>query len=194
MRLQTRTALLVEAIYKWNIETGTSKKYIAHDIIVAIRAADIYEALEVYDVVFNETGDIFKDAPRFYEKLFRWLGELDIKQQPDKLWFVEHLIVQAMPPNIRTDYLNRVYSDSGVSVTTSIIGSDGTVSIEALLKGLIKEHSDIQQAVVELPRCNDIGQLKEIRREASEAIAITQSAYEVVDQKIAEIEQATKAV
>jgi len=188
MRINTRLDHLKQIVAKWRRLPGVNKQVIALSVIEQMNRHNFKEALSQVGIAFTDSGNVFNDAQRNAEKIFRWLGEMDIAEQPGKLFYVEELIVSALPEELRTEYLNSVYSKSGVYISNPEKQACGLIDVTVIVSALIKENSEAQIAVHQLAQSSTLKQLKAAERELRESISITQAALDGVKAKIKQFE------
>ena len=144
-------------------------------VVDAFYALKFDEHLDVKEVKINWCvgGDDFeKDMRHNMQKLFRWLDAYqESKANPAKLFYIEQVIVAAMPEDLRVKYLNEVYMCSGVSVTKKAPSKHEELDINDMVKSLIKEGSEAQQAALNLGNNPTKETLTSAIREISESEA-----------------------
>lgn len=184
MKQQSRINLLRSSIKQWLEIPKVSRQVLAVEIVEKINNLGFKETLSDMGISFANSGDHYHDARVNAQKLFRWLGESDdgIYTSHDSLWHIEQAIVAAMPEGIRIGYLNAVWSITGSHITKSCKSSECAeeVHFPTLLINIIKECSEGQVAVAELPHATSRAELESHLKEVSESIASFQYAYEVI--------------
>lgn len=192
MRNYTRLEHLREVVAEWRKLPKVNKQHIAFSVMEEIARHEFKDVLASVGIAFTDSGNEYNDAQRNAEKIFRWLGEMDIAEQPAKLFYVEEILICAMPESIKTDYLNRIYNKAGAYVSFPEKSGHDHADIELICATLIKENSEAQIAVFKLSKCLSMKELKLAEKELSESISITQAALDSVRANIG-IEQSLKS-
>tara|TARA_R110001599_G_scaffold339851_1_gene559739 strand:- start:29876 stop:30463 length:588 start_codon:yes stop_codon:yes gene_type:complete len=184
MKQQSRISILRSSIRKWLEIPKVSRKVIAVEVVERINSLGFKETLADMAISFANTDDHYHDARVNAQKLFRWLGESDegIYENADSLWHIEQAVVAAMPEDIRVGYLNSIWSITGSHITKSCKSenSPSEIHFPSLLINVIKECSEGQIALAELPNATSINELKSHQTEIAESIAAFQYAHEVI--------------
>jgi len=200
MRQESRIDLLKAAIKKWLELPKVSRPVIAIEVAEQIHDHGFKDVLADMGISFANTGDVHHDARMNAQKLFRWLGEYDdgIYVNFGGLWQIEQAIVKAMPEDIRSYYLNSVWSITGAHVTKSCTSDESNnyaPHLPSLLSSVIKESAEAQIAIVELSQNPSLKDLAKHKQEITESIAAFEAAHEVVVSMIEKSEKTTlKAV
>ncbi|WP_434359852.1 toxin YdaT domain-containing protein [Parasalinivibrio latis] len=181
-----RLMTLHKYISKWLQRNGMSQSVVAQEIVESFRALDLDKALQVEDIFFMDTGDVFTDVATNRQKIFRWLGFMDngSKRSPSRLFFVEQAIVAAMPPDIRASYLNEVYGDCGMFFGAEAIATEFCrLDPSKMTESMIKEGSEAQIALLQLGENPNHEKVREAIQELRESIATNLSALRLIDEK-----------
>tara|TARA_R110002049_G_scaffold282589_2_gene462423 strand:- start:4661 stop:5257 length:597 start_codon:yes stop_codon:yes gene_type:complete len=189
MRNYTRLDHLREVVAKWRKLPDVNKQSIAMSVIEEVERHEYREILARVGIAFTDSGNLYNDAQRNAEKIFRWLGEMDIAEQPSKLFYVEDIFVSAMPEVIKAEYLNRIYNKAGAYISFPQKSDHEHADITIICPLLIKENSEAQIAVFKLSKGLSLKELKRAESELSESVSITQAALDSVKATIKRLEQ-----
>ena len=184
-RSQNRLAILRRWVEAWSALPRTNRQLVAQDIFEAFNEHGLAEYLSGTGVEFTCTDDLSRDMRTHSQKLWRWLGAYEeANAQPDKLFYIEQVIVAAMPEQIRIGYLGEVYQRAGVSIGIELGGE--AMSPARIAQTLIKENAEAQLAVINLrPDCspeemgNALRELHESAAATAAAIAAIEKTYTV---------------
>lgn len=184
-RSQNRLAVLRRWLETWAELPRHTRQLVAQDIFEAFTKQGLGEHLSGTGVEFAATDDIHHDMRVRCQKLWRWMGASEeTKPQPDKLFYIEQVIVAAMPEQIRTGYLNEVYQNAGLSIGIELGGE--AMNPAKIAQSLIKEGSEAQLAVINLsPNCtaeekaNALRELHESAAATAAAISAIENSYMV---------------
>ncbi|WP_431688936.1 hypothetical protein [Hahella sp. NBU794] len=148
-----RLVILTKHLNRWLEKANVSQTAAAQEIVEQFRALGLDKELQAEDIFFMDTGDVFTDANTNRQKIFRWLGYMDngTKKSMGRLWLVEQAIVAAMPADIRVAYLNEVFGDCGVCISSlSQDRSCSRLDVSRVVESMIKEDSEAQIALLKL--------------------------------------------
>ena len=166
---QNRLAILNHYVDRWLSLPRMSRQRLGDEVVQTFYALGFDDALAKLGIHFNQTDDIAKDLRPRSQKIFRWLGHYDeVKSSPDRLFYVEAVIVAAMPEQVRLAYLNEVYSCAGVFI--GVQHDDGGIAGEKMAAALVKENAEAQISVMELGPTPDAQALSRAKKELRESI------------------------
>ncbi|BCE02941.1 hypothetical protein [Marinicellulosiphila megalodicopiae] len=180
-----RLVILNKHIQKWLDLPGINQSLVAQSIVEEFKRTNLDSELQIEDIFFMNTGDVFADVNTNRQKIFRWLGVMDngAKRSPARLFFVEQGIVGAMPEDIRISYLNEVYKDSTACFSTANVNKgDSKLNRFAITESMIKESTEAQLAVLQLGDNPTNQQLHKAEIELREDIATKLEALELLMQ------------
>jgi hypothetical protein len=184
-RSQNRLAILRRHMDAWSHMTRHNRSLVAEIIFEAFNECGLAEHIAGTGVEFTSSEDHYNDMRVRGQKLWRWIGAYeDCKPQPDKLFYIEQVIVGAMPEPIRVAYLAEVYAAANISIAIDH-GGEG-FSPARLASVLIKENSEAQAAVVELGADATPEQQERALKELRESAAATRAAIEALEQHLNE--------
>ena len=110
-----------------------------------------------------------------------------VETHKDHLFDIEAVIVQAMPGDLRTQYLNSVYSPAGVSIAQMCESSTGSIDLVSVIELMIKEDSEAQIAILRLSKNAHLSTLEQAEKELIESIALKVAALETIRDEIEQI-------
>lgn len=174
MKTESRLKLLVRAVNKWVDLPGKTRAIVCQEIVEALEVSGMKETLEAEGITFNTGGDLLNQMRVNAQKLFRWLGCYDeVHAFPDRLFYVEPLILAAMPEDIKIHYLNSVYGPSGVTVCRLSIGeASDEFDLLKMVREITKENADAQVCLIDHSCSQSKETAKRAHEELSEALAI----------------------
>lgn len=184
-----RLGLLNKHISRWLERNGVSQSVVAQEIVEEFRRVGLDKTLQIEDIFFMNTDDVFTDVNTNRQKIFRWLGLLDngSKKSVGRLFLVEQAIVGAMPTEIRLDYLNEVFSDSCTCFSTdSMDRSYSKLDRSQVAESMIKEGSEAQIALLRLGENPSSEQVKEAYIELKESVATNLEVLDLIEEKYPE--------
>ncbi|BDM64569.1 hypothetical protein NFHSH190041_20210 [Shewanella sp. NFH-SH190041] len=148
----SRIDLLNRYVQKWLEMPRMTRAKLADQVVDAYFTLGFDEHLQHTGIKWCLGGDDFeKDMRHNQQKLFRWLGLYEeCKSSPANLFYVEQVIVAAMPAELKTGYLNEVYMCSGVAVARKAPAKRETLDVTELAMKLIKESGEAQMAALNL--------------------------------------------
>lgn len=171
---QNRLAILRRYMGIWSELPRHNRSLVAELIFEAFAASGLQEHIAGTGVEFTSSEDAYNDMRVHAQKLWRWIGAYeDAKAQPDKLFYLEQVIVSAMPESIRVSYLSEVYASADVFIAINQGGE--ALNIARMACTLIKENSEAQAAVVELGNNASPAQVDVALRELRESGSATSS-------------------
>lgn len=191
-----RLGILTKHIARWLERNGVSQSVVAQEIVEEFRRIGLDKALQIDDIFFMDTGDVFTDVATNRQKIFRWLGLLDngAKKSTGRLFLVEQAIVAAMPEDIRLNYLNEVFEDSCMCFSTdSMDRSMSRLDRSRIAESMIKEGSEAQIALLRLGDNPSFEQVENAYRELREAVATHLEVVDLLEEKFPELTGKRKA-
>ena len=189
MKTRTRFERLTIAIDAWLKKSDVDRQIMT--ILVAEHAKQLgfTQLLASEGITFNEGGNPSDNIRANAQKFFRWLGySQENKAKPGYLFALEHIIVAAMPEQIRLDYLNDVYGIAGVTAVSKLpaTNNDGLAAND-ISAALTKEHAEAQISIIKMSSDPSLTQAKKAKRELSEAIAMGQCALSAIEEKFSDL-------
>ena len=179
-RSQNRLAILRRYMDAWADMPRHNRSLVAEIIFEKFNELGLAEFIAGTGVEFSSSDDYSKDMRVRGQKLWRWIGAYEeTKPQPDKLFYLEQVIVAAMPEPIRIAYLGEVYTASNLSI--AIYQGWGGNSPANIAKALIKENAEAQAAVVTLSADSTHEEFATALRELRESAAATRAAIVVIE-------------
>lgn len=178
MKQQSRLELLTKTIHRWLELPKVSRSIIAAEIVAASERLGMASILANEGISFNRSGDVYNDSRVNAQKIFRWLGQYQENHaMPERLWFVETIILAAMPLSLRLQYLNDVYAGIGITMIADCVAANPQLDITQIAIHLTKENAEAQIAVISLgiepSEAEVISAHKELRESrATTAVAI----------------------
>lgn len=178
---QNRLAILRRHMDAWAQMPRHNRSLVAEIIHESFQKSGLSEYITGTGVEFTSSDDHYNDMRVRGQKLWRWLGAYeDCKPQPDKLFYIEQIIVSAMPEEIRVAYLAEVYATAKVCIAISQSGEG--FSAARIASTLIKENSEAQAAVVELGQHGTPEQRARALKELRESAAATRAAIAALEE------------
>ncbi|MCX4025076.1 hypothetical protein H0A36_23400 [Endozoicomonas sp. SM1973] len=178
---RNRITLLLKYIHRWLDHPKMSRSLVGEEIVKIFYELNFDEALIKEGIQFLRTNDVSNDMRTHAQKIFRWLGYYEeVKPSPSKLFFVEAVIVAALPLDLRMAYLNEVYDVAGVYIGVKQSSSEGICS-QTMAARLTKENMEAQLSVIELGHNPTADAVKNAHRELKESAATTQAAVEALE-------------
>lgn len=190
MKQESRLKLLVRMMNRWVDMPGKNRSIVCQEIVEAVDATGMRKTLEQEGIIFNSGGDLYHDMRVNAQKIFRWLGVYDeVHAFPDRLFFIEPVIIAAMPGDLRTEYLNSVYAVSGVMVCNRTAGQGAGAGLQ-LLKAVMKEQSEAQVSLLDHESVQTVNSARKAHREISEAVAVGSAVMGELERRIKELSAA----
>ena len=182
MKTQSRLALLMKVVHRVLELPRMTRFAFAMDVVTAVERLGLKVLLANEGITFAQTDDVHNDARVNAQKLFRWLGQYE-GQHPivDRLFYVEQAIVAAMPVHLRMQYLNDVYSHSGVTIVADQRGTSSGLKPIDMAASLTKENAEAQVAVIQLGSAPSRDQVMNAHRELKESAAISQASMTLLE-------------
>ncbi|EMH6924414.1 hypothetical protein N0002_24295 [Pseudomonas aeruginosa] len=181
MRTESHTLIstLLGVVNQWRRREGWSRETVVQHIV---EAHERIQGALVTGIIFDPpTRDTTERMKVNADRVFRWLddGTKDTNLVPAN--FVPSILA-ALPTDLKVQALGDILTPLGVSVR--LIGGDAGQRPEVLcmLRTLIKENGEAQQAVANLVDGADDQELQEAHRELSESRAATDEALRMIDQ------------
>lgn len=143
LQFQAPVAILRAEIEAWRTENRMSREAVAIVIIEAHKASGADVATEIsFDF---PGGDAYDRAKKSAQKIFRWLDEGNLPAQ------LVPSILAALPVERRLACLSQMYCNLGVQVRPIDAGTVETINLPAHLPKVMKEATEAQLALVNLP-------------------------------------------
>lgn len=178
---QNRLAILRRHMDAWAELPRHNRALVAELIVEQFQASGIQEHIAGTGVEFADSDDHYNDMRVRAQKLWRWIGAYEeAKPQPDKLWYIEQVIVSAMPEALRVAYLGEVYLQSCLSI--GIDQGGDCINPAKIAQTLIKENSEAQAAVVCLNSASSESDISTALKELRESSAATLSAIKALEE------------
>lgn len=115
---------------------------------VALEFLEVLSQLDFAEVSFSEHPDLYERSRAVAQKLFRWLGSDEhVSADLGRLFQIEALLVEALPADIRLDYLSRVYPS--VMVATRVVDDLDTLALRQPALDLVSRQNASQQALLD---------------------------------------------
>lgn len=185
MKQHSRLDFLMMAIHRWLELPKVSRSIAAAEIVGAVERLGMVAVLANEGITFNKSSDPYNDSRVNAQKIFRWLGQYQENHaMPERLWFVEPIILAAMPEQLRLQYLNDVYSCCGVTVVSNCNQHDSDeIELTNVAIFLTKEHSEAQIAVMQLNHIESPANIMAAHKELREAAGATTAAIQVLEKE-----------
>lgn len=153
--------ILRTEIEDWRRAGNLSREAVAAGVIDAHQALGGEAAT---GVDFNFVGDAYAQAKKAAQKLFRWLdvdGTLPAGIVPS--------ILQSLPVDVSLSILNKLLCPMGISARAADCAAPAAANFSMHLRCVMKESSEAQMALVNLPEDASDDQLLDAHRELIEA-------------------------
>ena len=178
---QNRLAILRRYMDAWADMPRHNRSLVAEIIYEKFNDLGLAEFIAGTGVEFSSSDDYTKDMRVRGQKLWRWIGAYEeAKPQPDKLFYLDQVIVAAMPEPLRIAYVSEVYLAAQLSI--GIDHSADSACPAKIARTLIKENSEAQAAVVELDRDSSAADIDTALKELRESSAATRAAISALEQ------------
>lgn len=141
-QFQAPAAILRAEIEAWRTSERMSREAVAISIVEAHQQLGAELATEIS---FEYEGDAFTRARKSAQKIFRWLDEGNLPAQ------LVPSILAALPVERRLACLSQMYCNLGVQVRPIDAGTVETINLPAHLPKVMKEATEAQLALVNLP-------------------------------------------
>ncbi|HCR1638155.1 TPA: hypothetical protein ONA83_003572 [Pseudomonas aeruginosa] len=179
MRSESHTLIstLLSVVNQWRRREGWSRETVVQHIVEAHERINAHIATGiVFDPPSRDAMDRMKANA---DRVFRWL---DDSTKDNNLLPANFLpsILAALPNDLKIQALGDLLTPVGVSVRL-IDGEGGEREVLCMLRSLIKENGEAQQAIASLVDGADEGELQEAHRELSESRAATEEALRMID-------------
>ncbi|MCS7821913.1 hypothetical protein N0019_26535 [Pseudomonas aeruginosa] len=180
MRSESHTLIstLLGVVNQWRRREGWSRETVVQHIVEAHERINAHVTTGiVFDPPSRDAMDRMKANA---DRVFRWL---DDSTKDNNLLPANFLpsILAALPSDLKIQALGDLLTPVGVSVRL-IDGVGGEREVLCMLRSLIKENGEAQQAIASLVDGADEGELQEAHRELSESRAATEEALRMIDQ------------
>lgn len=181
MKHRSRVQQLNIAIRQWADTLSVRRHVIAAAIIEKVEQIGLTQILADEGITFNKTNDAYNDMRVNAQKIFRWIDpECDHYKNYQAVLLIEEAIVAAMPQDIRTKYLNAVYTDSGTYIT-KIRPSTEKLNAELVAIAVHKENSEALTAILNLKIIKTDKEAIRTHKELMEASAINRAGADWVE-------------
>ena len=180
MNHKSRLALIQRAINRWLELPRVSRQSISNVVFDEAFKKRVAETLHANGLNFvnPDVADDPSDAMRTNtQALFRWLGYFPeaCKPQTQHLFYIEQVILAVMPSQLKTEYLNDVYADSGVYICDAgeygEYKADGTVLSTSDKADVTRENSEAEISLMRIDSNSSIEEIAAALKELNEAIA-----------------------
>lgn len=179
MRSESHTliATLLGVVNQWRRREGLSRETVVQYIV---EAHERLGADTVTQIFFDPPSrDPVERMKANADRVFRWLDD----STKDKNLLPANFtmsVIAALPADLKIQALGDLLTPIGVSVR--LMESNGSDrEVLCVLRSLIKENSEAQQAVADLVDGADDQELQEAHRELSESRAATDEALRLID-------------
>jgi hypothetical protein len=174
---QTWIAHIRDAVEAWRKQNGWSRETAA-DVIV--EAHELAGMDVVSDIAFEpKTRDAYKRTRVNADRIFRWLDDLTKESTLLPTNFIPS-ILHALPRDLRMHLVNDLLRAHGMACRVTATDTDPT-PITILLRSMMVETAQADQAVAALLDGVDEGELETAQREIAEAIAVLVRAQDRVE-------------
>jgi hypothetical protein len=166
LQSQSLVDVLRAAVESWRRANGQSRETVALNVMDAHTriGADMTTGI-LFD---SSSKDLYTQAKHAAQKLYRWLGG-DDEQEAKLPANMMPSILAALPVELRVVALNQILSSLGVEVRAIDSGANTGVDFSAHLRAVMKEASEAQLALVNLPADASDEQLLAAHKELTEA-------------------------
>lgn len=179
MRSESHTliATLLGVVNQWRRREGLSRETVVQHIV---EAHELLGADTVTGIVFDPPSrDVVERMKANADRVFRWLDD----STKDKNLLPANFtmsVIAALPDDLKIQALGDLLTPLGVSVRL-MEPAGAQREVLCMLRTLIKENGEAQQAVAGLVDSADDNELQEAHRELSESMAATGEALQMID-------------
>lgn len=164
----TWIAVIRDSVEEWRKRNGWSRETVA-DFIVQVH--EQIGADQVTDIKFDPpTRDAFERVKVNADRIFRWLDDVTKDRNHLPTNFIPSIIA-ALPDDLRMHLVNDLLRSNGMACRITSTANDAS-PITILLRSMMVETAQADQAVAALLDGVDPGELETAQREIAEAIDV----------------------
>lgn len=181
----TWIATIRDSVEVWRKQQGWSRETAAQMIVDAHERHGLHQ---VSGIVFDPpTRDAFSRMKVNADRIFRWLDEVTKDNNLLPANFILSILI-ALPPDLRMHCLDDMLRPLSIGIRQ--IGESDRQGLNAigLLRTMLAENSDAQQAVAALVDGASMEELLKAQRELAESSEATQRALAAVEAALVEAE------
>lgn len=185
LQFQAPVAILRSEIEAWRTASRMSREAVA---IVIIEAHEANGADTATEISFDFIGsDAYDRAKKSAQKIFRWLDEGNLPAQ------LVPSILAALPIERRMSCLSQMYCHLGVELRLVQRCDSNSVDFPAHLRTVMKETSEAQLRLVDLPVEASDAALLDVHKELTEAALACESAARDAMARVVDRHQVARA-